>query len=106
MYGDRASEVLISTAEKTINTDIVRIGNISDRVCYGHIFLVKRSIGDTIFVCFGGQQPAAKNYHVILTDTFPIFDDTVVIGDVSAVGSAAGGLLSVFARGGYFPDKA
>jgi hypothetical protein len=105
MYGDRAGEILIASTEKIVGNNPIVIGTIDDKVCYGHIFLVKRTLGDTVFVCFGGQIPSATNYHVILTDDFPIFDDAVVIGDVRALGTASTSVLSTYARGGRFPGN-
>jgi hypothetical protein len=103
MDGDaRTSIVLLRVSEKSIGTDIIRIGSIDSSVCYGRIFLVKRTLGDTIFVCFAGGQPSATNYDVILTDDFPVFDDAVVIGDISALGSVATSKLSAYARGGLW----
>lgn len=100
---DRASEVLLNQSENPIgNLQPRRIGNISDQVCYGHIFLTKRSLGDTIYIGFGGLTPSSSNYHVILTDDFPNFDDGVVIGDVTALGSTAGSILTTYARGGFW----
>lgn len=76
---DRASEILINRPEQTIGLESVTVGSVDAKVCYGRVFLYKRSTGDTIYVTFGSQQPSDKNYNVILTDTFPIFDDAVVI---------------------------
>lgn len=105
MDGDaRASETLLRACEKIVGTEIVRLGNIDRSVCYGRIFLVKRSTGDTVFVCFGGGQPSATNYDVILTDSFPVFDDAVCIGDISAIGTTATSKISAYARGGFWNE--
>lgn len=98
----RASLVLLRASEKTVGTEIVRIGNIDETVCYGRVFFVKRSLGDTVFICFAGGQPSATNYDVILTDDYPVFDDAVVIGDISALGTIATSKLSTYARGGFW----
>jgi hypothetical protein len=106
MDGDaRASEVLINSCEKTIGTEAIRIGSIDPRVCYGRMFFVKISVGDTIFLLFSSGTPSSTNYHVKLTDDFPIFDDAVVIGDITAIGTIATSKLSTYARGGFWNQK-
>ena len=97
---DKASVILFNVSERAIGTNTVLIGNVAAITCHGRAFLVKRSTGNTIYVAFGSVEPGPKNYHVILTDSFPIFDDAVVIGDVRAVCSDANGLLSCYVRGG------
>lgn len=99
---DKAGEILIDRSEQVIGTDTKLIGSISNLVCQGKIFFVKRSTGNEIYITFGGREPSSKSYHVVLTDTFPVFDDNVVIGDVKAVCSNASGLLSTYARGGFW----
>jgi hypothetical protein len=99
---DRVCEVLISQPERILGPNITPIGNISDQVCYGRVFFVKRTVGDTIYITVGTGQPSAQNYHYILTDDAPIVDDAVVVGDIKAVGSVATSILSTFARGGFW----
>lgn len=99
---DRASEILINSCEKIIGTEGIRIGSIDPRVCYGHWFFTKITTGDTIFILFGSGTPSSTNYHIKLTDDFPIFDDGVVIGDVTAIGTLSTSKLSTYARGGFW----
>lgn len=109
MDGDaRTSEVLLSSTEKVIGTDAVRIGNISEQVCYGRMFFKKTSTGDVVLICFGNGLPSPSNYHIQLTDTFPIFDDAPVIGDITAIcvtpagAPASTGKLTTYVRGGLW----
>jgi hypothetical protein len=99
---DRVCEVLIANSEKVLGSDIKVVGNISDQVCYGRVWFVKRTLGDIIYICTGGQQPSPQSYHYILTDDLPALDDSVVVGDIRAIGSVATSILSTFARGGFW----
>jgi hypothetical protein len=99
---DRVCEILINQPEVILGTNIKPIGNISDQVCYGRVFFVKRTLGDIIYISVGTGNPSPQNYNYILTDDFPNLDDTVVIGDIRALGSAATSILSTFARGGFW----
>lgn len=102
LQDDRVCEVLLSRSEQILGANIAPVGNISDLVCYGRVFFVKRSLGDIIYICVGGQQPSPQSYHYILTDDFPVLDDTLVVGDIKALGSVATASLSTFARGGMW----
>jgi hypothetical protein len=62
----------------------------------GQTDFLKRSTGDTIYIGLCGKKPTASNYDIILTDSIPFYDiQGIPLGDISAVGTAATGLLSI-----------
>jgi hypothetical protein len=73
------------------------IASIPPNVQEGQQTYIKISTGDIVYIGFKGKKASAADYDVILTDSVPFFsEDGIVIGDITAVGSAATSVVSAY----------
>jgi hypothetical protein len=103
MVDQKAGILLLDRSEQPIDAVTPSaVGTISDQVCYGRMYFLKRNSGGEIYIGFANKQPTPQSYNIVLTDSLPAWDGYVVIGDIKALSSVAGGVLTSFASGGLW----
>lgn len=85
---------ILTVCEKPVGTSVVFLATIPAGVCEGQMTFYNRGT-TAIVVSVKSKIPTLVNYYIYLAAGAQYTEEGIIPGDVSALGAAAGGVLSM-----------